>query len=120
MKPIAYLEDNDLGPNGDIVNPMIPSNIPVIVMIQASWCGHCTNSKPAFQEFANKHKGKVFCATIQADGERESEKLLMNRISDIKPDFLGFPDYMVYNKHKRVSKEINGRDVKSLEQFANL
>ena len=118
---VAYMENKDFDNNGDLINSSIPNGIHVVIMIQTSWCGHCNNAKPAFQDFANKHnKNKVFCATIQADGERESEKELGKRIKTIYPEFKGFPHYVLYKSGKRVNKTIKGRSVKDLEDFANI
>lgn len=117
-KNVAYLEDFDFNSTGDLINPQIPKDLPVVIMLQSSWCPHCTSAKPAFQEFANKHAGKIFCATIQADGERESEKKLGKRVGTLKTNFRGFPDYLLYKGGKRVPKEITGRGVQHLEQFA--
>jgi len=118
-RPIAYLEDQDFDTNGNLIAP-IPKNIPVVVILQANWCPHCENAKPAFQQFANKHKGKVFSATIQADGERNSEKKLGERIKQLKPNFRGFPDYLLILNGKIVNKEVEGRSVEALEKFAGI
>ena len=120
QRPIGYLENHDFNSTGNLINTDIPKNIPVVIMLQTSWCPHCTNAKPAFQDFANKHKGKVFCATIQQDGERESERILGARLQQLKPTFRGFPDYLLYVNGRLVSKEINGRGVEDLEEFAEL
>jgi len=120
VKPIAYLEDMDFDSSGNLTNKDIPKDIPVVIMLQTSWCPHCTNAKPAFQKFAEKHQGKVFCATIQADGDRESEKKLgkAERIKNgIKPNFRGFPDYVLYENGKNLNKEIKGRSLESLEEY---
>ena len=117
-RPIAYLEDHDFDDQGNLVNPQIPENKPVVIMLQSSWCPHCTNSKPDFQKFANSNSDEVFCATIQADGERDSEKKLGERIEVLKPDFVGFPDYLLYINGQRIDKEITGRNEKALKKFA--
>jgi thiol-disulfide isomerase/thioredoxin len=119
FRPIAYLENDDINNSGQLVNPNIP-NIPVVVMLQASWCPHCTNAKPAFQNFANKYENKVFCATIQSDGDRATEKELGNRSSKIIPDFKGFPHYALYINGNLVQKEIQGREVEDLEKFVKM
>jgi thiol-disulfide isomerase/thioredoxin len=118
-KPIAYLEDQDFDKKGNLV-VNIPSNMPVVVMLQSSWCTHCKTAKPEFQSFANATKGRVFCATVQVDGERESEKALGERIKIIKPNFRGFPDYLLYNNGIRIDKEIKGRDVRHLRDFSQI
>ena len=119
-KPIAYLEDPDIDKNGDIINSEIPKHIPVVIMIQATWCPHCQNAKRAFQEFANKNKGKVFCATIEANGERKSEQELGKRVSSFIKDFKGFPHYALCINGKLQDKQIEGRDVQHLEKFCGI
>lgn len=123
--PVAYLEDVDFDMNGNFTPKLrddtgkykvIDVNKPVVIMIQASWCGYCTKSKPAFQEFANRMNGKVLAATIQSD-EQEN---LMKKIKKIDPNFQGFPSYVLYKNGKRVDKEINGRDVNSLIEFCRI
>jgi len=118
-KPVAYLEDSDFDSAGNLTNSQIPKDIPVIIMAQTTWCPHCTNAKPAFQEFANKNEGKVFCVTIQADGDRPSEKALGKRMKTIYKDFRGFPEYLYYKGGKRVDKKIKGRGVNDLQDFAS-
>ena len=121
MDNVAYLEDSDLDKNGNIINPDIPCNMPVLIMMQASWCPHCKHATPDFDKFAELYQGKVFCATIQSDGDRESEKVLGKRIKEtIKSNFRGFPDYLVYIDGKPVNKEISGRTVEDLKKFAGM
>lgn len=115
---VAYMEDSDFDATGNLVNPKVPKDIPVVIMAQASWCPHCTTAKPAFQEFANKNAGKIFCATIHSDGDRETEKALGKRMKTIKPGFRGFPEYLCYNGGKRDDKDTKGRGVKDLEEFS--
>lgn len=117
--PVAYLENEDFDSDGNL-HKNLHKKIPIVVFIQASWCPHCTNAKSSFQNFANMNKDKVFCATIQVDGERSSEVELGKKINKIKPEFRGFPDYILIIDGKVVSKEINGRDVSDLEEFVYL
>ena len=121
MNSVAYLEYPDFDHSSKkLVNPEIPKKIPIVIMIQASWCPHCVKAKGAYQEFALKNKGKVFCATIEADGERESEKELGKNASNLFSDFQGFPHYVLYKNGEQVLKSIRGRSVKDLEEFANI
>jgi thiol-disulfide isomerase/thioredoxin len=120
-KPVAYLEDQDIDATGNLIAPGIPKNKPVVVMVQVGWCPHCTEAKPAFQEFANwAEKNDIFTATIQPDGERESEKTLGQRIKNIVPDFKGFPHYVLYINGKPVNKQVQGRSVEDLKKFASV
>jgi len=118
---VAYLEIQDFDKKtGDLIALGISKGISVVIMVQSSHCGHCIAAKPAFQSFARANKGKVFCATIQADGERESERQLGQILNNIKPSFRGFPDYLGYKNGKKVNKEIGGRGVKDLQDFSRL
>ncbi len=75
-------------------------------MIQANYCGHCTNAKGDYYKAAKyikeleknggtSYKNKVVFATIQADGDEEGEKELNQILDKIKPTFVGFPDYVL-------------------------
>lgn len=121
-RPIANLQDSDFDQNGNLINPnILKDNKPVVVMIQAGFCGHCTTAKPAFIEFANAKQDSVFCATINGDDfSVPGTKELSQRIGQIKPGFAGFPDYMVFKGGKRINKDIQGRDVQSLIEFAKV
>ena len=119
-KHVNYMENHDFDKKGNLINKSIPNNIFVVIMIQASWCHFCKQAKPHFQKFAKKHKNKVFCATIESNGERESEKKLGNRVNDFVPDFKGFPHYILYKDGKMVNKKIKGRSVEHLENFVGI
>ena len=119
-RPIAYLQDFDFNAKGDLVNPNIPKDKPVIIMIQANFCGHCTVAKPAFSQFASKNNGRVFCATIQGDGQVEGESELGKRLEVIHPGFRGFPGYVKYQNCMRSSVHNGGREVADLERFASM
>lgn len=114
-RPIAYLVDSDIDEQGNLKNNEIPKNTPVMLMVHSNWCGHCTAAKPAYQEFANKNKGKVFCTTIQADGKEAGEKELAQRLNKILPGFRGFPHYAVFYNGKLVKTHEGGRSVQDLE-----
>ena len=119
-KPVAYLEDNDFDEEGNLIAQNIPSGIPVVIMLQASWCPHCTSAKLEFQRFADATIGKVFCATVQIDGDRQSEKTLGERIKTLKPTLRGFPDYLLYKNGVKIDREIQGRDVRHLRDFSQI
>lgn len=119
-KPVAYLQIQDFDTRGNLINPNIPKDIPVVVKIQANFCGYCTMAKPAFQQFANQNQGKVFAATIQADGDMPGEIDLKSKLNTFYPDFQGYPHYVLYKGGKRVNKQIRGRGVNELVEFAGI
>jgi thiol-disulfide isomerase/thioredoxin len=116
-KPVAYLVDTDFDKNGKLINPKIPKDIPVLLMIQANFCGHCTNSKPEFQKLAEHNKNKIFCATIQGDGKEKGEEELGKRLNNIFSGFRGFPEYMLYENGQFVKQHDGGRSSDDLEKF---
>lgn len=116
-KPVAYLQDSDFDSKGNIVNPEIPNNIPVLIMIQAKFCGFCTKAKPDFQKFANENVGKVFCATIEGDGNQPGESELSKSIKKVYPNFRGYPSYVAYKNRKRLKIHDGGRNISDLKEF---
>jgi thiol-disulfide isomerase/thioredoxin len=118
--PVMYLDDTDFKGTTLVLPDNAQNDKPVVVMLQTSWCPHCTTAKPAFQQFADENQGKIICATIQADGEKPEEKALGNKVKEIIPGFRGFPDYCLFVKGKRVDKQIKNRSVQDLVEFSNV
>jgi thiol-disulfide isomerase/thioredoxin len=117
--PVAYLDTNDFDNDGNLINnQLLSSNLPVFIMIQAVFCGHCTRAKPWFQEFAQKNVGKVICCSIQGDSDIQSVKELTGRLNKICPDFVGYPSYVVFNKGQKTRYE-SGRKTENLQSFLN-
>ena len=117
--PVAYLDTNDFDDDGNLINKqLLDSNLPVFIMIQAIFCGHCTKAKPWFQEFAQKNVGKVICCSIQGDSDMKSVKELSNRLNKICSEFVGYPTYVVFNKNKKI-KYTSGRKTEDLQSFLN-
>ena len=115
--PVAYLDTNDFDNDGNLINnQLLSSNLPVFIMIQAVFCGHCTRAKPWFQEFAQKNVGKVICCSIQGDSDIKSVKELLSRLNKICPGFVGYPSYVVFNKNKKILYD-NGRKTEDLQAF---
>ena len=116
---VHYMEDFDFDKKGNLINKQIPTDMLVLIMIQASWCKFCKDSKPAFQDFANQMSKNVFCGTIQENGHKKpkSEIPLGKRLKKIIPDFNGFPDYALYKNGKIINVKTTDRDVNSLKKF---
>ena len=117
-KPVGYLTITDFDQNGNLINPDIPKNKIVVIMIQANFCGYCTQAKPAFQEFGNNNNN-VIALTIQGDGTEKGEKELSNILKKIDPTFRGFPSYVAYKNGKYLKTHNGGRNLKDLELFVN-
>ena len=115
MEKVAYLEIDDINPNGDLKS-YVNNGLPVIIMAQGNFCGYCKTAKPAFQDLA-KSNNEVVCCSIEIDGE-DSEKAASKLIPKWDKNYRGVPTYLGFNKHgKYIKTHTGGRDKKSLEQF---
>ena len=114
-RPVVFLYSNDFDDEGNIINPDIPKDKPIFIMIQSNFCGFCKMAKPDFLEFAEKNPN-CFVATIQADSKRPDVANFKNKIQKIYPDLVGFPSYMIYAQGKRIIYN-GGRSYKDLQTF---
>lgn len=119
--PVAYLENDDFDEKGDLINPRVPRDIPVVVMVQANFCRHSAKAKPSFQKFADRNNGRVFAATIQVDGKERNEPELGKRIREVIPKFRGYPQYCLYVDGQWQDRKLKGEgSEEELEKFAGL
>lgn len=117
-KPVYYLENSDFSENGnDLINPKIPKNKPVVIMLAANFCGHCTTAKPAYQSAAENHP-EIFFATVQGDSQNPEEQKLSQRLSQMFPGFSGYPTFVGYSNGKFARIHDGGRDEESIVAFA--
>ncbi len=112
-RPVFYFEEDDFDEKGNILK--INRDKPVFILIQSLKCFHCTNSKPAFQEFAERNKSKVLCGTIQMDSAKMT-KAFVNKLQYIYPDLVGFPSYILYFNGKKIVYD-GDRTVQDMEKF---
>ena len=111
---VAYFEMEDFDEQGNL---KIQFDKPVVIMLQATWCVHCTTFKPLYQKFSMQSKDNVFSANIQADGT-ETEKKLMGVMTKLVPGFRGFPTIIAY-KNGKYNKTYEGpRTVEGLLEFS--
>lgn len=90
---------------------VVDSKIPTLVDIYASWCGHCKNLEPVYEELAGAFahaKGQVQIVKIDGDEHRKISK---------KYGVTGFPSIKFFNKDGSVEEVEVGRDFKSLSQY---
>jgi len=113
---VVYLEDKDFDKSGKLLPP---HDKPVVIMIMASWCGHCRHLKPIFQEYADQENGKsVYTAAIQSDGKRDTERELAQRLDKIVPGGVrGFPTVIKIKDGKYVSTHRGDRTLSDLIDF---
>jgi thiol-disulfide isomerase/thioredoxin len=82
----------------------------MLIMVMASWCGHCKSTKPAFEQAAQQiHDRNIgTCAYICSDGKYnegmkpvESMIMLAKRFCD-KHDIQGYPTILRLNTDNTV------------------
>jgi len=81
--PVPYLENHDFDVRGNLIQTSLKDK-PLMVMVQASWCGACQMTKPTFEQFAKM--GLLNTAYIQVDGGRPSQQSLAARVDAIAPE----------------------------------
>lgn len=115
MVGIPYLEDSDINPDASL-KTHVNNGKPVVMMVQADFCGYCTKAKPDFQRLAQSMPN-IAVVTVQTDGgpgdKRAGQMLAAVNSSPGVPAFLGFN-----SQGKFVKIHNGGRDVESLKQFA--
>lgn len=112
---VLYLEGQDIKDDGSLM-PHVGKGKPVLLMVQANYCGHCVNAKPEFQKMVSA-LSNVVIATIQSDGD-ENDKLASKKLGSKKGQ--GVPCYMGFDKNgNHVRNHQGGRDVAALSIFAN-
>jgi thiol-disulfide isomerase/thioredoxin len=115
--PVAYLEIGDF----DLVNGMLVGELKnkhTLVMIQANYCGACTRSKPEFQKLADKNP-PFRLATVQLDGEKQSEKQVASILDKISPSISGIPAYILFSNNKKILYQGTTRTAEDLYNFVN-
>lgn len=111
-RAVVFLDANDFASAAKFNHKL---KTPMVVMIGASFCPHCTDTAPDFNTFALQNKGKCVAAVVQADGS-PAEQMLARKLSDFGK-FRGIPSFMLYNKNGEFVKVHNDRSVESFQQL---
>jgi thiol-disulfide isomerase/thioredoxin len=121
-KNIGHLQDVDFTRNGSLNTQEIGSgNLPVLIMVYGSYCGHCKTAKPDFERVARDfHNKGIFICALMTDDKDPKTKKLMTRFPQIldghKISFSGVPTYLLWKNGKLVEYE-GGRDYNSIVKF---
>lgn len=126
LQNVYFLENQDFDANGNLVGfaKLGKPTKPCLVLVYASWCGHCKTFKPEFQKFANRIKSMgepLYVCAIQADGKRTPEEMeLSKKIKQLIPGFMGFPDCCLYVDGKVSKKFQDQRTEAALMKFCGM
>lgn len=105
---IVFLFDDSIDATGNL--RIETKGMDTIVMCQASWCGHCTTSKPAFEKLAMELKNKVVFATVDCSGKLpDNQQKLADRIGSLF-NVPGFPTYLCFDQYGDIISDFNVGD----------
>lgn len=93
--------------NGDEADGFL-SQGPGILMVYATWCGHCKNMMPAFDQ-ASTQTGVKFA---RIEGHKAPQFMQKHGIR-------GFPTLLTVNRSNELGRHMGGRDLGSLVGAAN-
>ena len=105
---VVQLRNKDFDSNGNIINQKCKSG-KCILLVYATWCGHCRTLHPTYQELANK----VFTFMNIAAVEDSDAGKFKDAV-----EFRGYPSIFLYSNGKLVNSYEGGRDIASLVEFA--
>jgi thiol-disulfide isomerase/thioredoxin len=91
------------------INPNKTKSIPGMLLIFATWCFHCKNFMPTFNEIGGSLGNKYSCTSI------ESEELKGQDTLTTALDFQGFPTICFFDQNGMIMGQYNGaRDKQSV------
>jgi thiol-disulfide isomerase/thioredoxin len=111
---VVFLETGDVREDGTFTFEM---ELPLLVMMQGSYCGHCKTMKPAFAQASKMLEGVVLCCTIHADSENPSERDLAMRLGKIM-QIPGYPHTFLVRNGKIAKIYKGDRSAQDLVKFA--
>lgn len=82
---------------------------PGMLLIYATWCGHCHRFMPTFNEINNKLGHNFCCISIESE-ELNGQNKLVSAL-----DFKGYPTICFFDQNGLIVNQYNGaRDTKSM------
>lgn len=93
--------------NGDEADGFL-SQGPAILMVYATWCGHCKNMMPAYDQVSTQTNVKF----ARIEGHKAPQFMQKHGIR-------GFPTLLTVNRVNELNRYMGGRDVGSLLSAAN-
>ena len=108
---VLYLESADVNSDGSlVVKNLNNGNKLIIVMFQATWCGHCVRFKPSYSKlskFLNKDNINFPTCAIESENIDKHLGQLLN--------FRGFPTIKYIDQNGKILNDYNGdRDVEAM------
>ena len=125
---VYYLEDTEFDSNYALTSalPNPHTGAPLfsgltIVMIQGSYCGYCTQFKPAFQQVADElsPQGGADFATIKVDGSEQGEQIYKGDAVDqiLGQPLSGVPMVVKFYQGRPVDIFKGSREYSELKQW---
>jgi len=100
-KHVWYLEEKDFNKKGTFINKeKNPYNYPIVIMVQASWCGACKAMRPYYAKFAEKvdDDDMPILVTTADTGENPQMVDLLDTFENV--DIRAYPTLILYVNNK--------------------
>ena len=89
---------------------VLNSEIPVLVVYWAEWCGPCKMIAPVLEEIASNFEGKIKVCKIDVDANKEAAA---------KYNVRGIPTLMVFKGGDAQATKVGALSKTQLEEFVN-
>lgn len=102
----ANLNSNDFiitHDNSVYIKPNITKREPGMLLIHATWCGHCKRFAPVYQKLSQKLRARFPCVAIESEELKSDNGKLSNALS-----VEGFPTIKFFDQHGRIVGDYNG------------
>ena len=85
-------------------------NTPGMLLIHASWCGHCVRFKPTFNELCDDLGSDFICSSIESEEITNDLRTALN--------FKGFPTIKFFDQNGKIIGEYSGsRNKESILEY---
>jgi len=93
--------------DGVYIDNRVTRNEPGILLIHATWCGHCKRFAPVYKDICKKlnRNGTVFpCVAIESEELKKDNGSLSNALS-----VEGFPTIKFFDQYGKIIGDYNGK-----------
>jgi thiol-disulfide isomerase/thioredoxin len=95
--------DFQISGNNVFINKSKIKNKPGMLLIYATWCGHCHRFLPTFNDIHRRIGNDFCCASIESE-ELDGKDRLVSALN-----FQGYPTICFFDQHGLIVEQYNGK-----------